>query len=120
MHSFSLILFIIYRSIERDNSKDSHLSSGRESAVATPGKQSKSTTLSTRKLRAIKCRFCHKLSNFFIFNFLRSIVFLMTLSIFRSLEEYQMHLSLFFLALFALQTRYFVVNIEIIRYEHIA
>lgn len=44
----------------------------------------------------------------------------MALSIFRSLEEYQMHLSLFFLTLFALQTRYFVVNIEIIRYEHIA
>ncbi|XP_031624404.1 uncharacterized protein LOC116341438 isoform X2 [Contarinia nasturtii] len=39
---------ITKRSIERDSSKDSHLSFSRDSAVVTPGKQSKPTTSSAR------------------------------------------------------------------------
>ncbi|XP_055300167.1 uncharacterized protein LOC129567373 isoform X2 [Sitodiplosis mosellana] len=39
---------ITRRSVERDSSKDSHLSSSRDAAVATPGRQPKSTTPSSR------------------------------------------------------------------------
>lgn len=50
---FFFSLNIRNRSIDRDSSKDSHLSSSRDSAVATPGKQTKSTTSNSRKLHTL-------------------------------------------------------------------
>lgn len=52
------------RSIERDSSKDSHLSSTRDAAVTTPARQPKPTTSSSRKCSLEqKTIFNFKLSN---------------------------------------------------------